>query len=136
MTKVFFLTNDQSFWRMHVKDIFSKYFNHCPAHQKFWWLCFFFVIFLHDFLYFKFLFCLSCLASVKKVNKLLHNILATSLPKTSKNHVTKMRWKAHMNIFFINQLSLRIEKQKLYKILELTKKIIFQVMGSSLARSE
>jgi hypothetical protein len=33
--------------------------------------------------------------SVKKVNKLLCNILVTSLPKTTKSQVTKMGWNAH-----------------------------------------
>ena len=35
--------------------------------------------------------------SVKKVNKLLCNILVTSSPKTTKNQVTKMGWKAHLS---------------------------------------
>ena len=32
-----------------------------------------------------------------KINKLLRNILVTSLPKTTKNEVTKMGWNAHSN---------------------------------------
>ena len=36
-----------------------------------------------------------------KINELLHNILVTSLPKTSKNEVTKMGWNAHIFRFIL-----------------------------------
>ena len=52
--------------------------------------CFgFFVILVAYFFTLNFRF--ACLALLsKEVNKLLHNILVTSLPKTAKNQVTKM----------------------------------------------
>ena len=44
---------------------------------------------LRDFLYFKFPFCLACLDQQKKGNKLLCNILVTSLPKQPKIKLPK-----------------------------------------------
>ena len=50
----------------------------------------------------------ACLALLsKKVNKLLCNILVTSSPKTTKNQVTKMGWKAQI-FFFSNQTKTRL----------------------------
>ena len=49
---------------------------------------------------------LACLALLsQKVNKLLCNILVTLSPKTTKNQVTKMVWKAHKwnNIQYTNK---------------------------------
>ena len=48
--------------------------------------------------------------SVKKVNKLLRNILVTSLPKTTKNDVTKMGWEAQLFVTSVMLLSWNKEK--------------------------
>ena len=42
--------------------------------------------------------------SVKKVNKLLRNTLLTPSPKTTKNQVTKLGWKAQLSVLLIVKL--------------------------------
>ena len=50
---------------------------------------------LYDFLYNVFYLQGKMGKTKWKINKLLSNILVTSLPKTTKNEVTKMGWNAH-----------------------------------------
>ena len=60
----------------------------------------------------------SVYCSVKKVNKLLCNILVTWPPKTTKNQVTKMGWKAHKDtLIFTKFLGLNTIVLKPLKLL-------------------
>ena len=52
-------------------------------------------LYLHDFLYDVFRLQGKTGKTKWKINKLLRNIFVTSLPKTTKNQVTKMGWKQH-----------------------------------------
>ena len=73
----------------------SYYCILCPAHYKFWYLHFCFIHHFGCVIFFTLNFRFVCLALLSKKNILLRNILVTLQPKTTKNQVTKMGWKAH-----------------------------------------
>ena len=88
---------------------------------------------LHDFLYD--VFCLQGKTDKTKwkINKLLRNIPVTSLPKKTKNKVTKMGWNAHLSPepyqFFPSKFS-RYHVGGIHESLE------FQILTGVLVRGE
>ena len=84
------MQKNQNYYSMTVSsEIYAKFITNFGNFV----FGFFSPFWLHDFLYFEIRFCTVLRCSVKKVNKLLHNILVTSSLKTTKNQVAKLpKW--------------------------------------------